>query len=721
MNNSTDDNIPAINKELYPALVQCFVIITFGYIAGQLSILTQSHSTGLSRYISNFALPALIFKNLVTIHFGSVSWPFLASIFIGKSIIFFLTALITSFIQRPINYANIGLYSIITSQSNDFALGYPIVEAVYQHSHPDYLRYIYLIAPISLVILNPLGFLLIETQSRLNDKRLGYGHVTGEYSSSRLRLISKIICNLLKNPMVVATILGCIFNPIFKQTLPYMLLRIITPLADSFGATALFYLGLQLVGKIRKLHSYVIFTVMILSMIKSLILPLLIRQIVFMLKPKDDTNSTLEYSNYGFLYGTFPVAPTVIFYVPEQNIFLQSVASTCLVVSTLLAAPIMLISAKMIALKTIDNKTSASYENTLCQASFDVSIISLLCTIIVFIGFILRRRWKKNSLIHRYTLILLILQLMLALWNIPSQYMKIHTIAWQNILHGIGSVFLALATRTWSASIAFILMTRVCYGVQKTRQLFWLYHLFGWSLPIISIILVSVKSVQKQTSLVIEKFGKIQVILSIIVLLISILLSIYCLVRLARRTYRLKHDENHRRSSHSDTTLTNESRPLIDTDDNSSRQNDELNKAATFSSSIITWYIDIFVDTKWSHSKYLVCLSILIWSFFDHSHTGIYYELQFVDAVLLYGQGFITFLVFALDVDVLLPIARSLGTGLSYVGYRGLQEFLNANKQTKNRRHETMDDDTLTNFEQNIKPNFLDSINEPDSFRMQPF
>ena len=39
---------------------------------------------------------------------------------------------------------------------------YPILKAIYGQSHPEYASYMYLIAPISLVILNPIGFIILE-------------------------------------------------------------------------------------------------------------------------------------------------------------------------------------------------------------------------------------------------------------------------------------------------------------------------------------------------------------------------------------------------------------------------------------------------------------------------------------------------------------------------------------------------------------------------------
>ena len=84
-----------VNEQIYPVLIQCLVIMTAGYVAGQCKLLNSAHSIGLSRYISNFALPAVIFKNLVDLQFQSVSWQFLLSVLAAKGILFFFTMAVT--------------------------------------------------------------------------------------------------------------------------------------------------------------------------------------------------------------------------------------------------------------------------------------------------------------------------------------------------------------------------------------------------------------------------------------------------------------------------------------------------------------------------------------------------------------------------------------------------------------------------------------------------
>jgi predicted permease len=421
--NDTSGAPLAIDQELYPALVQCFFIIGVGYVAGQLNLLTSTHSIGLSRYISNFALPAVIFKNLVDVQFQSVSWQFLTSVLIAKSLVFVLTAIIAGISERPINFASMGLYAMMASQSNDFALILPIIDAVYKQSHPEYSRYIYLIAPISLVILNPIGFFLIEIQKRLDDRK----KYPERLILNRYQLVKKIAHNISRNPIVICTLLGVIFNRILNEHLPNLVEHILTPVAQSFSATALFYLGLTMVGKLRRLHAHLVISVFLLSMVKLIIFPLILRQAVFLLvKANNGTlNSTIDYSNFGFLYGTAPIAPSIIFYVPESNMALQAIASTGLVVSTLLAGPIMLISAKMINLKTLDMKLTQSYDSNLIKTAYDVSVISLFCTIIVLIGFCLRRRLFQISFVHKYTFIFVGLQMIHAIWTIATHYVTL--------------------------------------------------------------------------------------------------------------------------------------------------------------------------------------------------------------------------------------------------------------------------------------------------------
>lgn len=50
-----------------------------------------------------------------------------------------------------------------------------VVDALYRSTYPEYLQYIYLVAPVSLMLLNPIGFALCEVQKW---KQASHSHST---------------------------------------------------------------------------------------------------------------------------------------------------------------------------------------------------------------------------------------------------------------------------------------------------------------------------------------------------------------------------------------------------------------------------------------------------------------------------------------------------------------------------------------------------------------
>lgn len=76
--------------------------------------------------MGTFALPSLIFLSLVELNWSKVNWTFLLAMLISKAVVFFAVLLISLFVARPLNVARAGLLGIFCTQSNDFAIGYPI-------------------------------------------------------------------------------------------------------------------------------------------------------------------------------------------------------------------------------------------------------------------------------------------------------------------------------------------------------------------------------------------------------------------------------------------------------------------------------------------------------------------------------------------------------------------------------------------------------------------
>ena len=118
------------------------------------------------------------------------------------------------------------------------------VNALYRDTHPEYLQYIYLVAPVSLVLLNPIGFAFCEVQKWKNQ---------GDRQQSKLSIVGQVAFQVLKNPVVFMVFIGIIAHFLLQQRVPAFMVDFVDGLANSFGGAALFYLGLSMVGQLTKL------------------------------------------------------------------------------------------------------------------------------------------------------------------------------------------------------------------------------------------------------------------------------------------------------------------------------------------------------------------------------------------------------------------------------------------------------------------------------------
>lgn len=226
-----------------------------------------------------------------------MNWCFLSSILLAKAVVFIVVLVITLLVTRPIDLSKSGLLAIFCTQSNDFALGYPIVKALYDKTHPEYPSYLYLMAPISLVILNPIAFLFMELGKRKPEMSSSFSLDSSSSSSdsrnsalsnqARASLCLNVLGKVLFNPIVLMTTLGIVGNLVFHQNLPSILggiLNVTTKFFSSFGlnliipsmqvfgsafsAAALFLLGLRMVGQMHQLRGANLVTPCILICVK---------------------------------------------------------------------------------------------------------------------------------------------------------------------------------------------------------------------------------------------------------------------------------------------------------------------------------------------------------------------------------------------------------------------------------------------------------------------
>ncbi|KAJ8956227.1 hypothetical protein NQ318_014958 [Aromia moschata] len=482
--NSTTDTGAAM-ENLYPALTQCFVIIICGYLAGRMNLISETEAKGINTFVGTFSLPSLIFMSLAEIELGQVNWLFLLSILVAKSIVFFSVIIVTLLVGKPLRFGRAGIFAIFCTQSNDFAIGYPIVAALYRTTHPEYATYLYLMAPISLAILNPIAFILMEVGHR----QRGHGSVQllindGELSNSasvhreRLRMATSVAKSILLNPIILMTILGILGNFIFKHKVPTYLGGTLQVLGSAFSASALFLLGLRMVGKVHKLRGATLVTPGILIMVKLIALPLVTREVISVIHAGSNESETSDLSTYGFLYGTFPSAPTVFVFATQYVIDIDLIASA-MVVCTFVSAPLMFVSAKMI---TLTNCDPSEYIKQLDSFTFDISIIGMIACFWVIIVFILTKKIIRVP--HRITTCLIISQLISCLgailWNTLHEKE-----GWAGYVQFALFTIGVYSSRLWTTILAVTLLFLQCRSLCYILKLQPVFVLIGWGLPIL--------------------------------------------------------------------------------------------------------------------------------------------------------------------------------------------------------------------------------------------
>ncbi|XP_030385806.1 integral membrane protein GPR155 isoform X2 [Scaptodrosophila lebanonensis] len=528
-------------NNFYPALVQCFGIIICGYIAGRFKIISNAETKGLGTFVGTFALPSLIFLSLVELNWSAVNWKFLLAMLISKAVVFFAVLVISLLVARPLNYARAGLLAIFCTQSNDFAIGYPIVVALYQNVHPEYASYLYLMAPISLAILNPIGLVLMEISKIIKNKEdvtrnppLCPETCPAEQMNKQRRclgersiLVLNTIKSLFYNPLLLMTLLGVAGGFLFPKGLPEIVASVLRVFGQSFSATALFLLGLKIVGGAgaeRKSMGFLLPGVLIL--VKILVLPLVSRQTVNIMQAGVNFNDTTELSTFGFLYGTFPAAPGAFVIATQYNIEVELIARS-MVLCTFISAPLMFISAKMISLT---NLKPLDYLHELDAFSFDISVAGAAACVLMLSLLVVTKRFRRMP--QRITFCLVLSQFMCCVGVILWSKLE-HNERWplylQFFLFNIGTY----SSRLWTGILAITLLFLQCRSLCFVLKL-WPYMLaFAWGIPaIISGLLLSfdanIMSGEKHNPSF--QYGNAQAAISVFMLVMCFIVTVGCLV-----------------------------------------------------------------------------------------------------------------------------------------------------------------------------------------------
>ncbi|KFP80352.1 Integral membrane protein GPR155, partial [Acanthisitta chloris] len=692
---NTTSGTPSMSiSRLFPALLECFGIILCGYIAGRANIITSTQAKGLGNFVSRFALPALLFKNMVVLNFSNVNWSFLYSVLVAKAAVFFLVCVLTLLVASPENrFSKAGLFPIFATQSNDFALGYPIVEALYQTTYPEYLQYIYLVAPISLMMLNPLGFIFCEIQKWRDNRTV---------SQSKIKIVGLALLRVLQNPIVFMVFIGIASNFILGQKIPEYLENFLDGLGSSFSGSALFYLGLTMVGQTKKLTKGMFVALILLITAKLLMMPFLCREMVELLDRSDSMVNHTSLSNYAFLYGVFPAAPGVAIFASQFN---MEVGIVCgMVISTFVSAPIMYVSAWLLTIPSMDPNPLAS---ALQNVSFDISIVSLISLTWSLIVVVLSKKYKQ--LPHMITTNLLVAQFIACIGMVAWNFIVKEKDITMQILVFIFLYSSLYSTYLWTGFLSFSLFLLKKRETVKIPIGFII--IAGWGVPTVLVGVLLIIGERNNTTIDSAFFyGKHQIITTAVILFISIVMSGVSLMCMNRNRQESSYEvlnpysprspaaevkvggreQNHIsatvpqpspgcccscQTTNGELSCAKESKvvsnavegkiPPIETVDQCVRH-------CSAQTCVLAQEEQLLQTADKQLARHvLLCLLLVVglfanlssclWWLFNQEPGRLYVELQFFCAVFNFGQGFICFGIFGLDKHlIILPFKRRL-------------------------------------------------------------
>ena len=286
--------------------------------------------------------------------------------------------------------------------------------------------------------------------------------------------------------------------------------------------------------------------ILVLVFAKSLVFPLITREIVLHIHNfynQTSAKETESLSTFSFLYGTFPAAPSLFFYMSRYKYIGEDVISSALVFGTLASAPLMMISGKMISIKYNDTYSS-NIEDIECKTAYGFSILTWFSCIWVLYIFVVSGRALAK--LHRYTLFLIVAQMANALVHIIWSSMETNNPLY-GYLHVVVALFFAFLTKCWLLTMTLSLFSIIGrinkYNKFRSNHFIikiansTLVNLFvGILLPILATVLCLLVGGIPVAQKMIISVGKPQIIITNVLIIFLVFSIFYLLILFARNT-----------------------------------------------------------------------------------------------------------------------------------------------------------------------------------------
>lgn len=209
-----------------------FAIILAGFLCGRFRLLDDRSSEGLNKFVYWVALPALLFRAMSNVELEQVFDADFLGVYVGAQALTMLGAMLLGMLLFRNTLAEAGINGMNAIYGNTGFLGIPLALAAFGEAAT--------VPTIITVVVN--SAVVVAAATLVVEFSLQKG------SASHGKVVWGVLKALLKNPMIIAPVLG-IFWAMQPEPLPASIDKFCELLGYAAGPCTLFAIGLFLVGK----------------------------------------------------------------------------------------------------------------------------------------------------------------------------------------------------------------------------------------------------------------------------------------------------------------------------------------------------------------------------------------------------------------------------------------------------------------------------------------
>ncbi|VDK35844.1 unnamed protein product [Taenia asiatica] len=491
-----------------------YVLIILGFLVGHFRLLSKAQIRGFGRFVHRYAISAILFIMTVTIHLEAIQWPAIWSIFISRLLMFFVSTAACLVISRGQLLGLSAIVSLLLTDSNDIAVLYPTFRIL----HPSMASHCCIVVALQVLLLKPIAFLLLELNT-LCERRMVLRHAppTSPLPRITLRTPFKILCQILLDPQLIAFCIGLICNVAFRNQPPISLIHFSNTFDVAFTSCALFHLGLICVNAGTGVLAKEKPLLAIILSLKLLVMPILARKF-YTLIPAHIHNASTE--TFVLLYSLSPASATLLPLASKYAVAPNLVGNS-IRLGTFLLLPCLFVYECVLYLLSAD---PSIYANFLEKTAVYVSWISVISGV---------SAWYQNGSLIEWTRFM-VNNLILSALDPTERITLIEYIKFSFYLSAY------YCTRMWTAFISIGMLIQQREARLMPRRNRTVFYIFGLLAPILLTVSMKIIShdIRHQDVNPFYRYGAVQQRFTLAVLLICFLGSI---VSLTLRSYLILH------------------------------------------------------------------------------------------------------------------------------------------------------------------------------------